>query len=212
MLLALLGLGFWQVQRLQTKQALLFLIHQRMLEPALEITSIKPEEADFHPATANGLFDTNVTIFVHAISDRGEGGYRLLMPLKSANGSWLMVDRGWIPFNAREKLNFFIPQNPVFIKGVLRYPHATWITPANLPVEGDWYWPDLNIIASYYKLTPLKPFLMVADASPNPGGLPVGGPPLIDIPNNHFVYAITWFGIALALMVIYGVSQCRKVS
>ena len=42
-----------------------------------------------------------------------------------------------------------------------------------------------------------------ADAAPNPGGLPIGGQTRLDIPNDHLQYAITWFGIALAMLGVY---------
>jgi surfeit locus 1 family protein len=49
----------------------------------------------------------------------------------------------------------------------------------------------------------LPPVLIEADATPNPGGWPLGGQTNIDIPNNHLAYALTWFGLALTLTVIY---------
>ncbi|TIS72154.1 MAG: hypothetical protein E5W94_31685, partial [Mesorhizobium sp.] len=45
----------------------------------------------------------------------------------------------------------------------------------------------------------LVPFFIDADATPNPGGLPVGGVTIIDLPNSHLQYAVTWYGLAAAL-------------
>jgi surfeit locus 1 family protein len=47
------------------------------------------------------------------------------------------------------------------------------------------------------------PFYVDADATPNPGGLPLGGQTLLDLPNDHLQYAITWYALAAALAVIY---------
>jgi surfeit locus 1 family protein len=56
------------------------------------------------------------------------------------------------------------------------------------------------------------PFVLEADTKPNPGGYPIGGQTRVALPNNHLSYALTWYGLALALLVIYGVSGFRKVS
>ena len=54
-------------------------------------------------------------------------------------------------------------------------------------------------IAAARDLTGVAPYFVDADATPNPGGLPVGGLTVIAFPNNHLVYAITWYGMALML-------------
>jgi surfeit locus 1 family protein len=48
----------------------------------------------------------------------------------------------------------------------------------------------------------LVPFFIDADKAPNPGGLPVGGVTIIDLPNNHLQYALTWYGLAAALAAV----------
>jgi surfeit locus 1 family protein len=55
----------------------------------------------------------------------------------------------------------------------------------------------------------IVPIFIDADATPNPGGFPVGGVTLIDLPNNHLQYAVTWYGLAAALAVILGVAWWR---
>jgi surfeit locus 1 family protein len=54
------------------------------------------------------------------------------------------------------------------------------------------------------------PFFIDAGAAPNPGGLPVGGVTVIDLPNNHFQYALTWYGLALVLVVMAGTRLRRR--
>ena len=49
----------------------------------------------------------------------------------------------------------------------------------------------------------VPPILIEADATPNPGGWPLGGQTRVDFPNDHLQYAITWFGLALALLAVY---------
>jgi surfeit locus 1 family protein len=49
-----------------------------------------------------------------------------------------------------------------------------------------------------------------ADKTPNPGGLPVGGVTIVDLPNNHLQYAITWYGLAAALVGVVFVWLRRR--
>ena len=54
-------------------------------------------------------------------------------------------------------------------------------------------------------------FFLEADATPNPGGYPIGGQTFVDIPNNHLGYAITWFGLALTLLIIFSIFAQRQL-
>ncbi len=50
-------------------------------------------------------------------------------------------------------------------------------------------------------------YYLVADAAPNPGGLPIGRAPGVNLANNHLGYALTWYALAFALLVIYLLHQ-----
>jgi len=70
---------------------------------------------------------------------------------------------------------------------------------ANDPAAGRWYSRDVAAIAAAQGLGPVAPYFVDADATENPGGLPVGGLTVIAFPNNHLIYALTWFGMAILL-------------
>ena len=53
------------------------------------------------------------------------------------------------------------------------------------------------------QLNRVAPFYIDADTTPNPGGWPKGGVTRLELPNDHLQYAITWFSLAIALIVIY---------
>ncbi|MBW8728093.1 MAG: hypothetical protein JF625_23485, partial [Inquilinus limosus] len=76
-----------------------------------------------------------------------------------------------------------------------------------------WYSRDVAAIAASRGLTDVAPYFIDADATPNPGGLPIGGLTVIAFPNSHLVYAVTWFGLAglLAFGVGYAVRSERRV-
>ena len=85
-------------------------------------------------------------------------------------------------------------------------------TPADDPAKGRWYTRDVEAIARAMGLTRYAPFFVDADAGADRNALPEGGETVLDFPNNHFSYAMTWFGMALALIgvfVAFAVSQLR---
>ena len=74
--------------------------------------------------------------------------------------------------------------------------------PDNDPAKNIFFWKDLDAMAASAGLprrATVLPFFVDADATPNPGGLPIGGVTTIDLPNNHLQYALTWYGLAAAL-------------
>ena len=96
----------------------------------------------------------------------------------------------------------------VHIRGLLRLPPAkkpSWFIPDNRPDLNYWFWIDLPAMAAadHLDLANFAPFYIDADASPNPGGWPQGGVTPLSLPDNHLQYAITWFSLAAALVVIY---------
>ena len=77
-----------------------------------------------------------------------------------------------------------------------------WFTPDNQPDQGLWFSYDLPALERALGVE-LLPVVLEADATPNPGGLPLGGQTRTELPNNHLQYVITWYGLALALLAIY---------
>jgi surfeit locus 1 family protein len=210
MLATLLGLGTWQVERLHWKQNLIATIKTRINTAPVDVasTALNVDDADYHHASAFGLFQHDKEMYLASISLKGEGGYHVLTPLRLENGRFLLVDRGWVPYDkkspfARREGQVF---GPVMVKGILRKPRHHWMQPDNHPAQNEWYAVDLAAMVKAVNVPEFLPLVLEADATPNPGGLPIGGQTRIDLPNNHFVYALTWYGLALVLIVIYGLS------
>jgi surfeit locus 1 family protein len=99
----------------------------------------------------------------------------------------------------------------VLVTGLLRIsePHGGFLR-RNDPKSSRWYSRDVAAIAAVHGLSPTltAPYFIDADATPNPGGLPVGGLTVIAFPNSHLVYALTWYG--LALLVAVGVGYAAR--
>jgi surfeit locus 1 family protein len=85
-------------------------------------------------------------------------------------------------------------------------------TPADDPQKGLYFTRDPALIAAHFDLRDPAPFTIDEDAEPVPGGLPQGGTTVIDIPNDHFEYALTWFGLAAALAGVYIAFVLKKAT
>jgi surfeit locus 1 family protein len=210
MLTGLISLGCWQITRLHWKENLLITIHARMDEDPVDVSAVKRDEADYRPAYAIGAFNYEHEIYIHAVSRVGEGGYHVLTTLKIDDDHYLLVDRGFVPYSVNRLPPFYRPNGQVTIRGTLRVPQHHWPQLNNNPKDNDWYWPDLKALAHAMGVPEFMPFVLEVDGTMNSLGFPLGGQTRLDIPNNHFVYALTWFGLALALLVIYGASGYSK--
>ena len=206
MILILLGLGTWQVKRLVWKEQLVATIAERSKAQPQDVTSIRDmSDVDYRHAEASGVFENDKELYLSSISLNGEGGYHVLTPLDLPNGNTLLVDRGFIPYDKRDPKTRSDGETigPVTVLGLLRRPIHKWFEPQNDPSKNNWYGIDIDAMAKQAGLTNVLPFVLEADAKENPGGYPVGGQTHISLPNNHLGYALTWYGLALALFVMY---------
>lgn len=210
-LLLLLGLGTWQVQRLQWKLALIA-ERQVALDAApvpLPRTLDAARPLEFHPVRATGVFLHDRELYLHATDAGGDGeaGYHVVTPLALAEGGTLLVDRGFVPERLKNQATRAAANvaGTVTVTGLLRLPggKSSWFVPDNEPRRNEWFTLDPEAMAQAAHVTDALPFYVDADRTPNPGGYPVGGQTPVDLPNNHLQYAITWYALAGCLVIVY---------
>ena len=210
-MLLLLALGSWQIERLYWKREL---IEQRQAAVSAAPVGVRSLEdakgMEFRHVTDEGVFLHDKEIFIGATSEVGRQGYQILTPLLEPGGRMVFVNRGFIPAELKDPARRAAGQlaGTVRVQGLLRLPPAgrpAWFLPDNRPDLNYWFWVDLPAMSAADKLEPdrVASFYIDADASPNPGGWPKGGVTRLALPNDHLQYAITWFSLAVALMVIY---------
>ena len=208
--LLLLALGFWQVERLFWKQALI--AQRQAAVAAAPVAAPRSSEAargmEFRHVTDEGAFLHDKEIYLGATSEAGRQGYHVLTPLLEPGGRAVFVNRGFIPAELKDPAKRGAGQiaGAVRVQGLLRLPPAekpAWFLPDNRPDLNYWFWVDLPAMSAADKLDRVAPFYIDADATPNPGGWPKGGVTRLALPNDHLQYAITWFSLAVALIVIY---------
>ena len=207
MVAILIGLGVWQVQRLAWKEALIATVTGHMLAKPLTLDQALRTNADdvqYRKVSLSGHFDNAKEAYVFTTGEGGEPVYHVLTPFLTDDGRVLMVDRGEIPQEKLPPQSRISVEGEIRLVGVWRVPDAPgFFTPRPDPARHVWYSRDLAGIAAADGVRLAAPVVIEADASPNPGGWPKGGQTVVDFPNNHLSYAITWFGLAAGLIGVY---------
>lgn len=217
----LVGLGTWQVERLAWKEALIASIDQRIHSAPRGLAAIERQfretgDVEYEPVTVSGTFDHGKERHFFATYE-GQSGFFVYTPLMLADGHAVLVNRGFVPYDRKDPATRKDGEveGVVTIVGLARNPLAekpSLLVPANEPDKNIFYWKDRDVMASSAGLDAgrLVPFFIDAGPAPNPGGLPVGGVTILDLPNNHLQYALTWYGLAAALAAIFGTWLWRR--
>ncbi|MPY71760.1 MAG: SURF1 family protein [Alphaproteobacteria bacterium] len=208
----LCGLGAWQLHRLQWKEGLIAAREAAMAADPVTMTGAEEDAAPkpFTPVRLAGEYVPGKALAVGPQSWKRESGYHLLAPLRSESGRIVMVNRGWIP-HAMKTAPPPAPSGAVVVEGLLRGPGPRgWLTPENDPAKGDWFTVDPKAMAAHLGLEDAAPWWVAANPGPDPARLPVGGQGAEELPNPHLQYALTWFGIAAALVAVYLVMLRRR--
>ncbi len=207
-LAVLIGLGSWQVQRLEWKEAVIAERATRRAAPPISVAAGLPDDPGlaFRRAVAEGRFLHESEMLVIHRTHRGRPGYEVVTPLRLADGGHVLVNRGWIPIARADpaRRRHGRPAGRVALSGFLRPAGKTgrWL-PDNDPVEDLWYYPDIVEMAARARLPRVAPLLLVAEGRARPGGLPIPLDGAAPLPNRHLEYALTWYGLAAALAAIY---------
>jgi surfeit locus 1 family protein len=210
----LIGLGFWQLQRMEWKEGVIARIEARTerrpatLERALVLVSERPNPSYF-PVRVEGLFHHDRERYLYALSLTGEPGWHVIVPLETVSGDVILVDRGFVPEALCDPATRPDGQikGVVGVTGLIRTPEKpSLLIPDNDPEANQWFSRDL--LAMTQSMFPggtvqVAPFFLEAKKSDVPGGWPRGGETRLTLTNNHLQYALTWFCLAIALVAIY---------
>jgi surfeit locus 1 family protein len=217
-LAVLVGLGTWQVQRKAWKEALIATITERFaapparLPPPAEWPRLDPANDEFRRVAfaAEWLNDKEALVYTTGSSLRADAsgpGYWVFTPARLPGGI-VMVNRGFVPEGRQDPATRAEGQTagPVDIVGVMRWPEKPGpFTPAGDPTKNLWFARDPAAMAEAKGLGPVAPFYVEQESPSVAGGLPQVGKLQPSLPNNHFGYAITWYGLALVLAGSFGV-------
>ena len=219
------GLGIWQLDRKISKENLIATLNARLsrapedLPPRASWPRLRQDGEEFRRVAFPAEFLDGEEALVYTAgsplrSDVKGPGYWVFAPARLAGGSIVVINRGFVPDDHKDPAMRAegVPHGIVDVVGVMRWPEIRGsFTPADDPKKNVWYLRDSNSIATFKKWATAAPFY-VDQESPTPaGGLPKPGKLEVRLPDDHLQYAITWFGLALALAGVYVVWLARRL-
>lgn len=228
-MLGLMGLflllGTWQVQRLAEKEQLIANVAARMDLPPLDLPataewpSIDWETYDFRPLTLSGTYRPDRTVLVFTSLGDAKGpqsgpGFWVMTPLALTGGGTVFINRGFVPqaSSASYAMGADLPPTPVSLTGIARTSEAVGsFTPQpDTQKRVEWVRNVVRLGAmAGVDLGPYAPVYLDLPADPAQP-LPQGGETVLEFPNSHLGYAMTWYGFALLVPFLLGFWLLRQ--
>lgn len=221
----LIGLGIWQLDRKVWKENLIAAMTARLdrapedLPPREAWVRLVPQREEFSRVRFPAEFLPGQEALVYSAGsafrpDVKGPGYFVFAPARLAGGSIVIVNRGFVPIDHKDPATRAqgASRGRVDIIGIVRWPETRGLfTPADDAKDNVWYLRDIAAMAAAKHWTNVAPFYIEQESPAPPGGLPKPGKLAVNLPDNHLQYAITWFGLALALAGVYLVWLIRRL-
>lgn len=220
-LVILVGLGTWQMERLAWKTDLIRRVEAGLAADPIDLPARIDRAADWDyvrvRVTGHFLHDRETYIGPRLYprpDGRQEQGVHVLTPLvRDDGGGTVLIDRGWVSLDRRDPASR--PegqvQGSVIITAIARVPQdRAFMQPDNDPAARSFFWLDMKALATVAGVDRFAPLVLQADATANPGGLPIGGRTIIALKNDHLSYALTWYGLALTLVGVFIAASFRR--
>ena len=195
-ILVFIALGSWQIIRLNWKNNLIFEIENSLKNPPVELAQSKKE--NYLKIKTSGSIDFSKQIYLYNLNNNGTPGFEVINPILIDNENYL-INRGWIPFEKKDsqEINFFDENN---IVGTLKLQGRKNIFKPDNDLEEN-YWFSLNR-EDILKFTgkEFSKYIIYLN-----GNYQVPKPKKItaNISNNHQKYALTWFSLAISILLLY---------
>ena len=195
-ILVFIGLGTWQIIRLNWKNNLILEIENSLKNPPVELAQSNKE--NFLKIKTSGNIDFDKQIYLYNLNESGTPGFEVINPIVIDDENYL-INRGWIPFEKKgtQEINVFDQKN---IIGTLKLQGKKNIFKPDNDLEEN-YWFSLNredILEFTGKN--FSKYIIYLDGNyqfPKPKKITA------NISNNHQKYAITWFSLALSILLLY---------
>jgi surfeit locus 1 family protein len=213
----LIALGTWQIERKAWKEGLIAAVTQRLGGAPADLPAreswgrLVRDNDEFRRVRFAAEFDHGHEALVYASgsafrSDAAGRGYWVFTPARLKDGGIVIVNRGFVPEgrqnpNARSEGQI---RGTVDIVGALRWPETrSWFTPRDDPAHNLWFLRDHRAIAAAKGVDAVAPFYVEQEAPVPSGGVPHPSALKANLRNDHLQYAVTWYGLALVLVVVF---------
>ncbi|WP_425099223.1 SURF1 family protein [Tropicibacter sp. S64] len=194
----LVGLGTWQLQRLEWKRGILSEIESRIggaPQPLPDMVS--PAEQKYQPVALSGSIGEEA-LFVLVSAKQLGAGWRVISPFTTEDGRTILLDRGFTPVDRKQAP---ARAEPVTVQGNLHWPDdRNSSTPDNDVAKNTWFARDIGAMAEALKTEPL--LVIARQITPPDPGLTLMPVDTAGIPNDHLQYAITWYSLAVVWLIM----------
>ncbi len=225
-LAVLIALGTWQVNRMHWKIALIAAVDERLAAAPVAIPNfvdwgqLEPDDFRYRRVLVQGMLLHEHQQFSYMVINEPQGGpnrgqgYWVMTPLLMEDGNIVWINRGFVPMEKAEAGFEVQTTEPVEIIGLMRQPELpNFATPGddNGRDKNIWFIRNIEAMSAETGLNQdqIAPFFIDAQSLKN-NELPQGGETRVAFSNRHLGYVITWYGLALALLGVYGAVAYRE--
>ena len=195
-ILVLLSLGFWQLYRLNWKLNLIQEIENSLKNDPIELSKLNKK--NFLRIKTSGVIDFDKQIYLYNLNDNGKPGFEVINPILINNENYL-INRGWIPFDQKDQSEINSVDENKIIGTLKLQSKASIFKPENDIEKNYWFTLDRDDVFKYTGKN-FSNFIIYLN-----GDYKIPKPKVItaNISNNHKKYAITWFSMAISILLIY---------
>ncbi|MDG4549263.1 MAG: SURF1 family protein [Candidatus Contendobacter sp.] len=216
----LLTLGFWQLDRARQKAELQAAFADQSRQPPASLAEVNPDDPAnrYRRVVAVGRYDREHQLLLDNQVRDGQAGYHVLTPLRLTPGSAILVNRGWLPLGgSRQELpDVAVTAEPITVVGWLAQPTSPGLRLGDAG-GSDSRWPRVIPYVDYDRLAallgyPLWPTVILLEPEASAGYRRDWQPQFGGYgPERHQGYAVQWFALAAALVILYLAANARRL-
>lgn len=223
MVAVFVGLGLWQLQRRVEKHALIAALTERLaaapgsLPSTSQWGSLTPARDEFRRVSFMATYDSRPDAMVYSSGssvreDISGPGTWAFLPARLPNGEIVVINAGFVQNTMQDRgqqdraVAHLITNEPVTLTGYMRFPETAGVlTPSENPDKRLWFTRDHLAMARALGWGEVAPFYIDLEAPVPANGIPKPGPLEVHLKDDHLQYAITWFGLAGAVVIAFAV-------
>lgn len=191
-----MSLGFWQLYRLSWKLDLINQIENSLKLDPVELQNV--EKKNFLRIKTSGQIDFEKQIYLYNLNETGKPGFEVINPIKIGNEDYL-INRGWISFDQKNKPEINVVDQKNIIGTLMLQSKSSSFKPKNEVDKNYWFTLDREDILKFTGKNFSKYIIYLNGNYENPRPRVITA----KISNNHKKYAITWFSMAISILLIY---------
>jgi len=223
MVAVFIGLGAWQLQRRVEKHALIAALTERLaaapvaLPPPTQWSALTPAQDEFRRVRFAATYAPGSDAMVYSSGsavreDISGPGTWAFLPARLASGETVVINAGFVQNTMQDRdqqdraVKPLLTGEPVTLTGYLRFPEAAgMLTPAANLARRLWFTRDHLAMAHALGWGEVAPFYVDLEQPLPANGIPKPGPLDVHLKDDHMQYAVTWFALAGAVVIAFGV-------